>query len=414
MFETLFRFASSRRRHANGPLSDERKAFLAHLASQGLSKATLLCYACELLIVARVLERRGAGPIERSEIDRYARQWAKRRHKSGRAGTVKWPAYQFAKVARAWCTYMGCLKKPVAKPFSLPLVRKWADLLRSEGGLSERTIYGYCWWATEFLHWLEHQGLSLPRVTVANVDDFIKHLATRSMVRVSLLDAVATRRRFFRDAHQEEWCKRDLAPLILTPHLFRYENVPSGPSWPDVKRLVAATEGDSIKDLRNRAMLLLLAVYGLRCGEITSLQLDDLDWTRQILLVRRIKTRRVQEYPLTRATGQAIRRYLKQGRPQTSRPELFLTLRAPFRPLSGGAVYEVTEALFTGLKIVSRKRGPHALRHACATYLLNSGLSFKAIGDHLGHLSLTATQVYAKVDLVGLRRVAAFDLGGLV
>jgi site-specific recombinase XerD len=308
---------------------------------------------------------------------------------------------------------MGWLERPAARPFSIPLVREWADLLRSEGGLSERTIYGYCWWATEFLRWLEQPRLSLSRVTVANVDAFIKHLATRGMVRVSLFDATATLRRFFRDAHQEGWCKRDLAPLILTPHLFRYENVPSGPSWPDVKRLVAATEGSSNKDLRNRAMLLLLAVYGLRCGEIIGLRVNDLDWTRQVLLVRRIKTSRVQEYPLTRATAQAIRRYLKQGRPQTSRPELFLTLRAPFRPLSGGAVYEITEALFTGLKIVSRKRGPHALRHACATHLLNSGLPLKAIGDHLGHLSLTTTQVYAKVDLVGLRRVAAFDLGGL-
>jgi len=114
------------------------------------------------------------------------------------------------------------------------------------------------------------------------------------------------------------------------------------------------------------------------------------------------------------ATGQAIRHYLKKGRPQSPRPELFLTLRAPFRPLSSGAVYEVTESLFFRLNISSRKHGPHALRHACAAHLLNSGLSLKAIGDHLGHLSSTATQVYAKVDLVGLRRVAAFDLGGLL
>jgi site-specific recombinase XerD len=82
--------------------------------------------------------------------------------------------------------------------------------------------------------------------------------------------------------------------------------------------------------------------------------------------------------------------------------------------LSSGAVYEVTASLFARANVVSTKRGPHSLRHACATHLLNSGFSLKAIGDHLGHLSLTATQVYAKVDLAGLRRVAAFDLGGLL
>ena len=57
--------------------------------------------------------------------------------------------------------------------------------------------------------------------------------------------------------------------------------------------------------------------------------------------------------------------------------------------------------------------GPHILRHACATHLLEQGLSLKEIGDHLGHQNADATRLYAKVDLVGLRQVGDFDLGGL-
>ena len=414
MFDTLFHRPGVCRRHADGPLAEERKAFLTHLAAQGLARETLLGYASELLVVAAALKRRRPGRIEPGDIDRYARQKAKRRQRLGHVHDLKWPAYHFGRVARAWCGFMGRLKPPEAKPFTVPLVRSWARILRSEAGLSERTIYGYCWWVTEFLQWLERQGVTLSGVTVTTVDAFLKHLATRQLARVSLFDAATTLRRFFRDAGQKGWCQRDLAPMVLTPHLFRYEHVPSGPSWPEVKRLIAATQGSSRQALRNRAMLLLLAVYGLRCGEVTALRLEDLDWTRQVLRVRRMKTARVQELPLTPAMARAIRSYLKKGRPPSTRPELFLTLRAPFRPLSGGAVYAVTESLFTRLKIESRKRGPHALRHACATHLLNSGFPLKAVGDHLGHLSLTATQVYAKVDLPGLRRVAAFDLGGLL
>jgi site-specific recombinase XerD len=59
-------------------------------------------------------------------------------------------------------------------------------------------------------------------------------------------------------------------------------------------------------------------------------------------------------------------------------------------------------------------RGPHVLRHACAGHLLARGLSLKEIGDHLGHRRPDSTRIYAKVDLPGLREVAAFDLGGLV
>jgi integrase/recombinase XerD len=58
--------------------------------------------------------------------------------------------------------------------------------------------------------------------------------------------------------------------------------------------------------------------------------------------------------------------------------------------------------------------GPHSLRHACATRLINQGLSLKEVGDHLGQRDLEATRIYAKVDLIRLREVANFDLGDLL
>ena len=94
--------------------------------------------------------------------------------------------------------------------------------------------------------------------------------------------------------------------------------------------------------------------------------------------------------------------------------EIFLTLKAPFRPLSPGALYHVVSTRLFELGITTLRRGPHALRHACAGHLVSEGLSLKEIGDHLGHRSAYATRVYAKVDLAGLRQVADFDLGGLV
>jgi site-specific recombinase XerD len=60
-----------------------------------------------------------------------------------------------------------------------------------------------------------------------------------------------------------------------------------------------------------------------------------------------------------------------------------------------------------------RPRGPHALRHACATRLINCGLTLKEIGDLLGHHKMDSTRIYAKVDLPHLRQVADVDLGGL-
>ena len=112
--------------------------------------------------------------------------------------------------------------------------------------------------------------------------------------------------------------------------------------------------------------------------------------------------------------GEAIFRYLHQVRPCCEHREIFLTLRARFRPLSSGALYHAVSTRLSALGITVVRRGPHCLRHACAGHLVGQGLSLKQIGDHLGHRSACATRIYTKVDLAGLRQVASLDLGGLL
>jgi integrase/recombinase XerD len=113
------------------------------------------------------------------------------------------------------------------------------------------------------------------------------------------------------------------------------------------------------------------------------------------------------------SVGDAILRYLQIARPRCTSREIFVTLKAPFRPLSAGGMYHVVASRLNILGIQAEHRGPHGLRHACAAHLVEAGLSLKEIGDHLGHHGAFATRTYAKVDLIGLREVAAFDLGGL-
>jgi integrase/recombinase XerD len=415
MFKSLFHSGRVLARHINSPLAAERSTFLTHLSLVGISRSTLLRHARQLRVIAILLDKQVPGHVTLELIGQCAQRWARRQRRRGRVHCLKWSAKYFVQVACAWCRFMGWLKeKSRPAPAYAEQLQAWAAFLRTEEGLAEKTCTDYCWWAEGFLRWLKGREVPLYRVTVAEVDGYLSHLAARGLSRITLAIAAKTLRRFFRDAYAQGWCRLNLAPAILAPRLFQQENVPTGPKWPEVHRLIAATQGNTSRDVRNRAILLLLAVYGLRSGEVRALRLEDLDWTRRILRVQRSKSARVQEYPLTRAMRQVLRRYLKEARPQSLHSELFLTLHAPFRPLPRNAVYMLTRRLLDRLKIVSPKRGPHALRHACATYLLNSGLPLKAVGDHLGHRSLTATQVYAKVDLAGLRTVAAFDLGGLL
>jgi integrase/recombinase XerD len=130
--------------------------------------------------------------------------------------------------------------------------------------------------------------------------------------------------------------------------------------------------------------------------------------------VTRPKSRRRQAYPLSYTVGEAILRYLREVRPRAPYREVFLTLKAPFGPLSSGVLYDVVSDRLRPLTLPLSHYGPHTLRHACATHLLAEGFSMQEIGDHLGHRKVDTTRVYAKVDLAGLRQVANFDLGELL
>jgi len=180
-----------------------------------------------------------------------------------------------------------------------------------------------------------------------------------------------------------------------------------------VQRLLAAVDTARPRDVRDRAILMLLALYGLRASEVAALRLDHVEWERDRLHVARAKRRDSQVYPLLPSVGNALLRYLHTVRRPSGHRKIFLTLTSPFRPLSRGALYSVVGSRLKAFETRAAHWGPHALRHACAVRLVTAGLSLKEIGDHLGHRSSAATRIYAEVDLPHLRAVAAFDLGGL-
>src|SRR5262249_48843631 len=145
-------------------------------------------------------------------------------------------------------------------------------------------------------------------------------------------------RAFFRYAGQRGWCGANLPNAIKPPRVFPPEAITGGLSWTDVNRMLAATQGDRPADIRDCALLLLLAVYGLRAGEVVALRLEDFDWEREMLTVPPKKRSKPRTYPLCRPAGDAVIRYLREVRPRSDRREVFLTLRAPFRPLSRTAL----------------------------------------------------------------------------
>jgi len=414
MFTKLLSYPGVLSRHLKAPLAHERESYLAHRARDGTAKETLLRIARELLIIVHEMDLRPQMSIGIESIEVAAERWARRQKRRHRARTLQHSRILFVQAARDWLKYLGRLTEPepTVEPHA-SAIREFSLFMQYERGFSAVTIRNYLWHVRKFLNWFDERCSTLGNVSVLDVDAFVwQH--RNSWSRVTSASCAKSLRAFFRYAERCGWCANGIAGAIETPRIFKQESLPTGPDWGSVQKLLASTESNNPMDIRDRAILMLLSVYGFRSSEVAQMRLENLDWEREIISVYRSKQRTTQSYPLTYAIGTAILRYLKGTRPECKHRNVFLTLKAPFRPISTGGMYHIVNSRMSRLGIESYHKGPHALRHACAARLVSEGFSLKEIGDHLGHRSAYATRIYAKVDLAGLREVANFDIGGVL
>jgi site-specific recombinase XerD len=415
MFETLFTCPGALRRHREGPLAVERAAYLSELQAKGMARGTILHRSSYCLCIAVELQRWPPNHcFDEDEVEALATAWAAERAACGRASSPRWPKEGFRFAAMDFLRSLGRLRRvrtPEAGRYDTELAEFIAS--QQEGRWqSEATCRSARWQITRFLTYLEQRGVALSDVAATDVDVFYQHM-TQRWGRSSLRTSAKMLRTWFVYCEARGWVRSGLADAVLLPRIYRHESLPLGPTWDTVGLMLVETSGDDPASIRDHAIILLLAVYGLRSGEVRQLCLDDIDWPRDRIRFVRSKSRCQEIAPLEPRVGNAIARYLRDGRPKTDNRVVFLTLRAPHRPLSAGGLYHVVERHLCKNGSPKKGRGPHGLRRACARHLVESGRSFKEVGDHLGHQSPDATRFYAKVDLVSLRRVAFDDLGGL-
>jgi integrase/recombinase XerD len=369
-----------------------------------------------MLVFSDVLPLESAGKISIDQIRTAADLWVGSQPYAHNVTDGRHGRLRFISDAKQWLGFLGRLHLPEVPPRPYAdLVDEFADYMIRQRGLSRHTVRIHCWRLRQFLDRFSQQHLSFSDISIRDIDAAVVRKSEQDFyARTSIKGYVSTLRAFFHYAEQCGWCTRGLASAIMAPRVWADESLPKGPSWDDVQRLLRSTEGDQPKNIRDRAIIMLFAVYGMRVGEVRVLTLEELNWEKELIYVTRPKPRRQQSYPLSYVVGEAILRYLKEVRPRVSYREVFLTLKAPIRPLGSGAQYDLVSDRLLAMNVSLKHHGPHSLRHACATRLLAEGLSMKEIGDHLGHRKLDTARVYAKVNLSGLRQVANFDIGGVL
>lgn len=414
MFDILFTRPHTLARHYTAPFLESRVSYLSYCKAQGYPHSSLKKIAWVLLVVSHSIDLCKPGRITRAEVEIAVDHRIRFYRSKEPVKESKSSRLLFICTVIAWLRFLGNFEEPHHSPSIFSnYVEEFAEFMRDERGLSSATITFRHDEVLTFLSSVNSVTNSLNSISISDVDTYLGHKGRHGWSRRSLRTLADALRSFFRYA-QARGLSRNIAEAIEAPPLYAQEGLPFGPTWEQVQQLLASISGDTITDLRDRAIILLLAVYGLRAGEVSRLQLNDIDWVGDILHITRPKQRCHQQYPLKAEVGNAIARYLRDGRPGSKHRSLFLTICAPIRPLSAASMTPIVHSRLDALGIELPRRGAHCLRHACARHLLDSGFSLKQIGDQLGHRNPETTRIYAKVDLNGLRQVAALDMEELL
>lgn len=207
-------------------------------------------------------------------------------------------------------------------------------------------------------------------------------------------------RSFLEFASSRGWIPREMKDAVPSLVGYRLSGLPRGVSEEHLSKMLSTPWKNSQCLRRDRAIIWLLATYGVRRSQVCALQLKDIDWPRRTIFFAAHKGGKAVEHVLTQAVAQALADYLHEERPRNDSDFVFLRQRRPHVRLGPAAISMVVRARMRccGLPPV----GPHALRHAFATRLLRAGQPLKAVADLLGHRSLANVAVYAKVDYARL------------
>lgn len=287
-------------------------------------------------------------------------------------------------------------------------IDSYLDHLRVERALSRNTLEAYARDLGELTKHLEKTPDALDdpkRIESADVLDFVVSASRRGKAARSSARQLSAMRGFFRFLVKERAIPTDPTELVERPKLAR--KLPRVLSYEEVNRLLAAPPGDTLKGIRDSAMIHLLYASGLRVSELCNLELGELD--------RRVGT----VAPLGKGKK---RRVVPVGQIALERIDLYVKL---VRPLNKGALKEkqlflsprgkrfTRQGLWKLLKAYARACGitaplsPHKLRHSFATHLLRGGADLRAVQAMLGHADLGTTEIYTRVAQDHVR--AAFD-----
>lgn len=300
------------------------------------------------------------------------------------------------------------------------LVEEYMRLLANERGSSVHTLRAYSRELRSFADYLANHGGPKKPSTIRHTDirAYLGSLYERGLGKASAARALAAIRSWFRWLARTGHVESNVAKLVATPKLPKH--LPRVPSIEQMNRVVDSVDDEAASwPARDRAILEMLYGCGIRNAELTGLNVDDVHWANEAILVRG-KGQKQRYVPLGDEAAKALKCYLKERQEKLAAlgpgiagnvQALFLNLRLRGIRRPGGSARLTTRSVGRIVKRIALAHGlsgdvhPHTLRHAFGTHLLEEGADLRAIQELLGHERLSTTQRYTQLTTAQLEAV---------
>ncbi|MCD6415349.1 MAG: tyrosine recombinase XerC [Planctomycetes bacterium] len=282
------------------------------------------------------------------------------------------------------------------------VVDQFLHRLSVERNYSVNTVRAYAGDLAEFAGFLQGRDRRVQDADVRDVRAFLATLHLRGLARSSVARRGSAVRSFYRFLTREGVLERNPMAALRLPRAEK--KLPNFLTPSEVERLLDQPDRSAWIGRRDLAILEALYGAGLRVGELTALDYDDIDLATGLVRVEG-KGKKERIVPVGRYALRAVKEYLcSEGAPKGRDPRaLFVNARDGGRLTARSVRRKVRKyAMQAGL---DPQISPHSLRHSCATHMLAGGADLRIVQEILGHQTLSTTQIYTHLSHEHLREV---------
>jgi site-specific recombinase XerD len=394
-----------------GPLGPHFDGFAAFLQAKGYARhtgRTILGKCCQFN--AFLLEQRigRCAQLRQSHVDSFLKVYFAHAQPKGESDTPRENAQGALKRLLEYLIQIKILAPPkpkrIIKPYSW-LLDPFIRYLRVECQLSEPAIKRYFKHLSSLFEAMNQRvrPKRFKTLKAKTVEDFVKQQLQDSTDPDCL---AGTLRRFFRYCALHRHTRTDFSGLVPPIRRYRHASLPKGLEDSALEQMLHAIPRDTPVGARDYAIVALMMAYGIRGISVAQLLLDDLDWQHSRIRIRAQKRGKEVVLPLMQAVGEALIQYLQHRPGQSPCRKVFLSAKAPYRPLDSVAVSMTVRRHLQRAGVKIPGSGSRTLRHSWAIRALAHDSPIKSIADVLGHRYIDTTFIYAKADLNSLRQVA--------